>query len=266
MAVEPVPAATVILLREGTVSPEVLLLERHSKSDFLPDLYVFPGGRVDPADHELARELPAENAHAPVPDCDPELARALIVAAIRETYEEAGILLARPKGGSELIDAAHSERLNQHRLDVQGGRASFRELIADEGLELASDLLSVHAHWITPEAVPKRFDTYFFGAIAPAGQVAHHDGVESTDHVWIRPEDALEQSLRKKRRMIFPTLMNLETVAGFANPDAALAASHARPVVPVVPTVQMHEGERRLVISTEAGYSRSWEVLARPPS
>ncbi len=198
MAATPVPAATVILLRDGDVSPEVLLLERHAKSEFLPDLYVFPGGRVDAHDHELSDHLPAggtEAARRALPDTAPELAPALFVAAIRETFEEAGILLARRRGERDLLGAEAAQRLAHHRLDVQGGSLRFGDLVEKEELELASDLLSVHAHWITPELVPRRFDTFFFSALAPEGQLAAHDGIESTDDVWIRPEDALEQDL-----------------------------------------------------------------------
>ena len=269
MAATPDPAATVILLRDGDVSPEVLLLERHAKSEFLPDLYVFPGGRVDPHDHELSERLPpggAMAAHRALPDTAPELAPALFVAAIRETFEEAGILLARRRGSTELLDAEADRGLARHRLDVQGGKARFGDLIEKEDLELAADLLSVHAHWITPELVPRRFDTFFFAALAPEGQLAAHDGIESTDDVWIRPEDALEQARRKERQMIFPTLCNLQTLAGFDDTKQALAASHARPVVTVLPVLHERDGKRFLVIPDEAGYERSEEFLGKAPS
>ena len=258
MAATPVPAATVILLRDGAVSPEVLLLQRHSDSDFLPDLYVFPGGRVDDADRELTDQvtrLSPEEAAKALPPFAPELALAFFVAAIRETFEESGILLARRRGEDLLVDAEHAGRLARHRLDVQSGAHSFRDLIRDEALELAADQMVVHAHWITPEMVPRRFDTLFFSTLAPPGQLAAHDGIESTDHVWIRPEDALEQAERGERRMIFPTLMNLETLAGFSSAARALEASRARPVVPVLPRLVERDGARELVIPSEAGYS-----------
>ena len=268
MPATPVPAATVILLRDGPVSPEVLLLERHSKSDFLPDLYVFPGGRVEDPDRELADrvgQLSHEDAVKALPSVAPELALAFFVAAIRETFEECGILLARRRGEQALIDPEHAARLAHHRLDVQAGASTFRELVLIEDLELAADAMSVHAHWITPEMVPKRFDTLFFGALAPPGQLAAHDGVESTDHVWIRPEDALEQSERGERRMIFPTLLNLETLTGFASAERALEASHARPVVPVLPKLAERDGKRELVIPVEAGYSSARQFAGQVP-
>ena len=266
MAATPVPAATVILLRDGAISPEVLLLERHAKSDFLPDLYVFPGGRVDDGDRDLAdRVTPIASAGADgsFADLEPELAHAYTVAAIRETFEEAGLLLARRRGEDKLIDAAHAQRLARHRLDVQGGVTSFRALVEDEDLLIAADLLGVHAHWITPEMVPRRFDTFFFSAPAPPGQLAAHDGIESTDHVWIRPEDAMQQADRRERQMILPTLANLETLSGFSTAQQALSASQDRPVVPVLPRVELRDGERRLVIPEEAGYRRVEEFLGK---
>jgi hypothetical protein len=109
--------------------------------------------------------------------------------------------------------------------------------------------------------VPQRFDTLFFAALAPAGQLAAHDGVEATDHVWIRPEDALAQYRADERRLIFPTLCNLETLAGFASAEAALSASRRRPLVPVLPRMVERDGERMLVIPEEAGYPTTVEKL-----
>lgn len=243
------------------------MLERHARSEFLPDLYVFPGGRVDPGDHELADRVAgvtAEQACALAPTVAPEAALGFFVAAIRETFEEAGVLLARRRGESDFVSGALVQELSRHRMDIQEGRTSLRSLVEGEDLELAADRLSVHGHWITPEVVPRRFDTLFFAAVAPEGQRAAHDGVESTDCIWIRPEDALAQAKRKERQIIFPTLANLETIAGFAGVDAAMASSYARPVVPVVPTIAGEADHRRLVIPPDAGYPTSEEMLALP--
>ena len=253
----PEPAATVILLREGPVSPEVLMIERHSKSEFLPDLYVFPGGRVEEQDHALADRVAgmtrgdAARLATTVPA---RSAQAFFVAAIRETFEEAGILLARRRGETELIRLEQTG-LERHRLGLQAGKTPFREIVESYDLELAAHLLAVHAHWITPRASPRRYDTLFFTAMAPRGQVARHDGIEATNHVWIRPEDALEQLQVKKRRIILPTALNLETLSGFGNCEDALEASRQRPVVPVTPEVVDRDGRPTLVIPKEAGYS-----------
>jgi 8-oxo-dGTP pyrophosphatase MutT (NUDIX family) len=263
---QPAPAATIILLREARVSPELLMIQRSVKSEFLPDLYVFPGGRVEPSDHDLADRtggFSAARAVAMATTVDPELALGFFVAAIRETYEEAGILLARRRGESHLIDEMMTKRLGKHRLAVQDGSMSFRDVLEREDLELAPDLLAVHAHWITPKVVPHRYDTLFFAAATPRGQLAAHDGLESTSHVWIRPEEALEQATAGERQMVFPTKCNLETLCGHADVDAAVAASSARPVVPIHPRVEPRDGKPMIVIPEEAAYPTSAEPLPK---
>src|SRR5262245_20805635 len=144
MPVEPVPAATVMLLRDAPAGPEVLLLERHSKSEFLPDAYVFPGGRVDDEDHALgARVAGVSGAQASeaLHTVQAELALGFYVAAIRETFEESGLLLARRRGAADLVDAKTAASLAKHRLDVQSGDHSFGDLVVAEDLVLAADLL-----------------------------------------------------------------------------------------------------------------------------
>jgi 8-oxo-dGTP pyrophosphatase MutT (NUDIX family) len=263
----PVPAATVMLLREGARSPEVLMLERHAKSEFLPDLYVFPGGRVDPGDHELADRVGGigpDEACARAHTVDAEQALGFYVAAIRETFEEAGVLLARRRGESAIVAGELVAEISRHRLAMQAGEHSFREIVEEHDLDLAADLLSVHGHWITPEIVPHRFDTLFFLAAAPADHRAAHDGVESSNHVWIRPEDALAQAGRKEHQMIFPQVANLETLSGFTSVAAALRASRERPVVPVTPRVVSEGSARKLVIPADAGYRVTEDALEMP--
>jgi 8-oxo-dGTP pyrophosphatase MutT (NUDIX family) len=181
-------------------------------------------------------------------------AQAFFVAAIRETFEESGILLARRRGQEDLLGVGQIEELSEYRLDLQSGNLRFREIVERFDLELSADRLAVHAHWITPELAPRRFDTVFFTALAPHGQLAQHDGVETTDHTWIRPEDALEQMTTRQRRIILPTAMNLRTLCGFGRADEALEASRLRPVVPVLPALVERDGKRILVIPEEAGY------------
>jgi 8-oxo-dGTP pyrophosphatase MutT (NUDIX family) len=262
--VDPAPASTVILLRDSSSGPEVLMLVRHAKSEFLPDNYVFPGGRVEAEDHELAERvagLSRTEASARLGTVPPDRALGFFVAAIRETYEESGILLARRRGRTELLDAASAAGLARHRLEVQEGEASFRDLVLREDLVLAAELLSVHAHWITPEMSPIRFDTIFFAAQTPAGQKALADGVELTDHVWLRPEQALADFRAKRRQMIIPTWANLETLCGFGCAADALAASRLRPVVPILPTMVERDGKRRVVIPENAGYATIEELV-----
>ncbi|HTO71907.1 MAG TPA: NUDIX hydrolase [Myxococcota bacterium] len=264
MPVEPVPAATVMLLRDSAAGPEVLLLERHAKSEFLPSAYVFPGGRVEADDHALADRvvgLDAAGASRAVGTVPREQALGFFVAAIRETFEECGILLARRRGESALVDAAHAAELARHRLAVQSGEASFRALVLREDLLLAADRLAAHAHWITPEDSPRRFDTVFFAAETPAGHEALHDGVELTDHVWLRPEQGLAEYRAGRRQMILPTWANLETLCGFARSSDALAESHKRTLVPILPVLTQRDGVRRIEIPRGSGYPTVEELL-----
>jgi 8-oxo-dGTP pyrophosphatase MutT (NUDIX family) len=264
MVAIPQPAATVILLRDGPRSPEVLLIERHARSPFLPAMYVFPGGRVEACDLALVERIgsfSAAVARERLPTVPADLALGYFVAAVRETFEEAGILLARRRGSTDLL--GHDVALQERRLAVQSSPAAFRELIESQDLELDLGGLAVHGHWITPERVERRFDTVFFSALAPQGQLAQHDGVESTAHQWVRPEDALEQALRGERQIIFPTACNLETLCGFADAAAALRASHARPVVPVLPRVVQRDARRVLELPPDSGY-RAAPEFSRP--
>jgi 8-oxo-dGTP pyrophosphatase MutT (NUDIX family) len=253
-----------MLLRDTAAGPEVLLLERHAKSEFLPDNYVFPGGRVDDDDFALGARvagISAAEASAALSTVQAEQALGFFVAAIRETFEECGVLLARRRGETKLVDAAHAARLARHRLAVQAGDASFRELVVAEDLVLAADLLATHGHWITPEDSPRRFDTIFFAAETPPGHEARHDGVELTEHVWLRPEQALADYRAGKRQMILPTWANLETLLGFACAHDALLASRRRALVPILPVLTQRDGKRRIEIPRGAGYPTVEELI-----
>jgi 8-oxo-dGTP pyrophosphatase MutT (NUDIX family) len=267
MPATPVPASTVILLRDRAQgAPELLMLERHARSEFLPDMYVFPGGRVEEGDFALSDRvsgLTERGAAALLTTVDPDHAMGFVVAAIRETWEESGILLASRRGEETLIAADRAAELSRHRLEVQDGKRAFRDLIESEDLLLAADRLAVQGHWITPENAPRRFDTLFFATLAPPGQRADADGVENTHHVWTTPEDALELGREGKRQIIFPTACTLETLVGFHSAEAALAAARARPVIPVLPVLVEQDGETRLAIPEEAGYPTSYQVMGR---
>jgi 8-oxo-dGTP pyrophosphatase MutT (NUDIX family) len=238
MPAEAVPAATVILLRDATPSPEVLMLERHSSSEFLPDMYVFPGGRVEEQDGALAGRLSGvdpEELRVRLPQLERESALAFYVAAIRETFEESGIVLARARGDDALVSPERATELSRHRLEVQ-------------------------------KMVPRRFDTLFFTAVAPKGQLAGHDGVEATDHVWIRPEVALERLAARELRIILPTAANLRTLVGFATAQETLESSRHRAIVPVTPRIAERDGRRVLEIPPEAGYEITREMLQEGPT
>ncbi len=126
---------------------------------------------------------------------------------------------------------------------------------------LGADLLATHGHWITPEDSPRRFDTIFFAAETPPGQEALHDGVELTDHVWLRPEQGLAEYRAGRRQMILPTWANLETLLGFGCAADALAASRLRSLVPILPVLKERNGKRRIEIPAGAGYPTLEELL-----
>jgi 8-oxo-dGTP pyrophosphatase MutT (NUDIX family) len=250
--VTPVGAATVLLLREGAHGLEVFMVVRHREIDFASGALVFPGGKVDPGDDEPALQGGGDLAPA---------ALAFRIAAIRETFEEAGVLLARPRGGTDLIDAGRQERIAQRYRDpLHDGAITMREIVAAEDLELACDLLVPFAHWVTPEEQRRRFDTHFFLAAAPEQVAARHDGTESVDSLWIRPADAVADGQAGRRTVIFPTRMNLAKLGRNDNVQAALETARNSAVVTVLPKVRKVEGGRLMQIPLEAGYGVS-EVL-----
>jgi 8-oxo-dGTP pyrophosphatase MutT (NUDIX family) len=251
--VTPVGAATVLLLRDGGGGLEVFMVVRHRNIGFAPGALVFPGGKVDPGDAEPA--LQGDNG-----GLEPA-AHALRVAAIRETFEEAGVLLARPRGSADLIDAQRQESIAQrHRDALHDGAITMHEIVAAEDIELACDLLVPFAHWVTPEGQRGRFDTHFFLAAAPEQVAARHDGTESVDSVWIRPADALADGEAGRRTVVFPTRMNLAKLGRDDSVRAALETARNTTVVTVMPKVRKVEGGRLMQIPLEAGYGVS-EIL-----
>jgi len=243
---------------------EVCMLRRHVDSDFVGGAYVFPGGKVD----DLDRTAHAEEACEGRTDAE---ASALLgvaggglsfwVAALRECFEEAGVLLAYPEGegsGGALVDAAVvevHERLRAWRVEVNAGRVGFLDACREEGLRLAVDRVHYFSHWITPELAPKRYDTRFFVTALPPGQVPVHDDHETTDTVWVRPADALARARAGEFDLIFPTMKNLEAIARFATSTELLQAAAAAERVPaVLPRVVADERGFRILLPGDPGY------------
>src|SRR5262249_23534108 len=165
MGIDAQAAATAIILRDGATGIEAFMVERHHAIDFASGALVFPGGKVDASDRDPAWEEPAK-ASSSGPD------RAYFVAAARESFEGAGLLLARPAGGAAIVCAIEAQRIvHRHRARVLMDAAAFRTVMRAEGLTLACDLMVPFAHWITPETLPKRFDTHFFLITAPIEQI-----------------------------------------------------------------------------------------------
>lgn len=227
----PVPSSTVVLIRDGSHGLETLLLVRRARgSDPFSGASVFPGGVLDASDSDPALAPPAcgfdaERARRELGEILPDdTVRALWVAACRELFEEAGILLARDRDGRP-VSPAQVRRLAPERDRLQSGEGTFREILDRERLVLALDRLLPHAHWITPETQPKRWDTRFFLAAAPAGQAADSDGTETTTATWFRPADALAAYRDGLHVLAPPTFRELEALEPFHTVEDALESS-----------------------------------------
>lgn len=224
--------ATVMLVRDGDHADrplEVFMLRRHPRTAF-GSVHVFPGGVVDVTDH--ATDLDGRCPGLTDADASARLGidhggRAFWVAAIRESFEEAGVLLARHADGRAVrFDHAPEveARFDEHRRQVHAGSRSLLEVLAAEELVLCVDEVRYVSHWITPEGEPKRFDTRFFLARAPEGQAYVHDDDELIGSEWVRPGDALARCEAGDFAMIYPTIASLESIGGFATADELLAA------------------------------------------
>jgi len=224
--------ATVMLVRDGQHAErplEVFMLRRHPSTAF-GSVHVFPGGVVDAADHDpaLDERCPGlDDADASTRLGIPSRGRAFWVAAVREAFEEAGVLLARTPAGDAIRFDGHPDieaRFDEHRRALNAGEASFLEVLAAEGLTLAVDDVRYFSHWITPEGEPKRFDTRFFLARAPEGQVFAHDDRELIGSEWVRPGDALRRHRTGDFAMIGPTIVSLQDIGRFPTVDELLSS------------------------------------------
>jgi 8-oxo-dGTP pyrophosphatase MutT (NUDIX family) len=257
--VTPVPAATLVLLRDRSHGAyEVLLIRRHSASKFAAGDFVFPGGKIEESDgasdavtwchgidaSQAGRALKLEAA--------PQAALGHWVGVIRETFEEVGILLARTQdGGPARIDG---RRLAEYRRACQADHRAFWDMLRAERLTLATDGLVYFAHWITPEVQPLRFDTRFFAAAMPSGQEAVADEQEITEVKWLTPREALDAHARGELSLRNPTVKNLELFDGAPSTAAAIERMRGREIRTVLPRVIMEDDKRRVILPGEPGY------------
>jgi 8-oxo-dGTP pyrophosphatase MutT (NUDIX family) len=251
--VAPRPASTILLLRDAAAQKEieVFMMVRHYEIDFNSGALVFPGGSVDKGDKEI---IANPSLYSGGEGLD-QAALSFRIAAIRETFEESGILLARPKESKSLVDAKRAGEIEAgSRADLCEGKISFLSVLTDNGMLLALDELVPYAHWITPEGMPKRFDTWFFLAAAPPEQLGAHDGKESTDSIWVSPREALEGGETGRFKLPFPTTRNLIKLGKQPNVKTALEDSRGKPVVTVTPVMTKTATGRQLRIPREAGY------------
>jgi 8-oxo-dGTP pyrophosphatase MutT (NUDIX family) len=246
------PASTILLLRDGAKQEiEVFMMVRHHEIEFSSGALVFPGGSVDAGDSEIIAR-PEFYTGGEGRDAA-ELS--FKIAAIRETFEESGILLARPHGSNNLVEAKEAARIAaSHRAALSERKTTFLDVLTDSGMVLALDELVPYARWITPEGMPKRFDTWFFLAAAPPEQFGAHDGRESTDSLWLSPREALAGGESGRFKLPFPTTRNLIKLGKQSNVRAALDDARGKPVVTVMPVMTKLNGGRQLRIPLEAGY------------
>ena len=242
---KPLDSATVILTRDSSQGQyRILLMRRHRDQDFMGGAFVFPGGRLDEGDCDpdlahRARGLTATEAkrRLQTPDVPETRALGLFFAALRETFEEAGVLLAYNQA-AQLVDFAEGEtagRFAAYRLQLHQNRLSLRELAETEGLQFALDLLVPYSHWITPQVESKRFSTRFFLARKPAGQIPFHDTIEMTKSQWITPSEAIELHQAGQILLMPPTLKTVEELNEFDSVDGLFTAARSRKIRTILP-------------------------------
>ena len=250
-AVPILPAATILLLRDDPF--EVLMVRRHHQIDFASGALVFPGGKIHDGDKDLAWENHVEGWAG----VDPQK-RELRIAAIREAYEESGVLLAHHADGRHF---AGDDRATAARDEIAKDKRPFIDLVRELDVKLDLGALSVFARWITPPLTPKRFDTWFYVAVAPKDQLATCDGWETVDAEWIDPAEAIRLGVAGERTVIFPTRMNLQLLAEASSADDAISRAQARKLVTVLPQIEMRDGGRVLTLPKDAGYGDIEEPL-----
>lgn len=261
------PAATVVLLRERAGTLEALLMRRRSTLGFLGGMWVFPGGRMEAADasqEALERVQPTHSrAHLGLRDATgaplaPGIALGHALAACREAFEEAGVLLACDEDGRP-CGAGVAARLAPHREEVTRDARAFVGMLVRERLRLDLGMLCYWSHWITPSAEPKRFDTRFFVAALPEGQSASADLSELTEHAWLSPAAAAAALERGELRMVPPTLYTLEDLAESHARHGSLArmleAETGRETPAVLPRMGAAPGAVNVVMPWDPGYA-----------
>ena len=231
-------AATVMVVRDGADGLEVLMLRRSLASTFVGGAYVFPGGMVDPHDRDPA--VAARCDGLTPSEADEALAMsdgmASWIAAVRECFEEAGVLLAHDRSGAvvSLADPDDVARFDAYRRAVHAGTTTLLDVLEAEDLRIAADRIHYWGHWVTPVGPPRRYDTRFFVCAAPPEQVSFHDEIEMIDSIWTTPAEALARNHRDEITLIFPTYKSLEAIGRFTTTAELLAAASQRGAVPAI--------------------------------
>jgi len=250
-AAAPKDASTVMLVRDGDTGVEVFLLRRVAGMAFAGGMTVFPGGGVDPTDGDADVRWagPSPSWWAERFGVDESRAKALVCAAVRETFEECGVLLAGPTENSVVADTTGYA---EARRQLESRELSFADFLARENLVLRTDLLRPWANWITPVQEGRRYDTRFFVAVLPAGQQADGETSEAAAVAWRTPAAAVEDWREKRSVLLPPTWRQLATLGQFDSVDAILAAEQE--ISPILPELSFVDGKPRVSFPGDAGY------------
>lgn len=243
----PRPAATVVLLRDGDVDIEALLMRRHSRSGFVPGAWVFPGGRVDGADSAP----PLYQRVAGLPS-SPEPESAFWTAALRELFEETGILMARGASGEWSRDASSQGSIESMRCALMDDEVTMMDVLEELDLTLDATGMVHIAHWVTPVVEPRRYDTHFFVAVLPPERTAAADPREMSEAAWLAPTDALERFEGGELPMVFPTVHTLQTLRAFRSTEDVLGSFRDRRVERILPRLVRTASGVAIVIDDDA--------------
>jgi 8-oxo-dGTP pyrophosphatase MutT (NUDIX family) len=253
----PRSAATIAVLRDSDQGVEIYLLRRVSTMAFASGMHVFPGGTVDPRDLEHAADWvgdPPEHWARRFGVEEP-LARGLVFAAIRETFEESGVLLAGP-APDDLVADTSADDWEADRIALVEHRLGFADLLERRGLVARADLVRPWARWITPEFEPRRYDTAFFVAALPDGQRTRHVAGEADAVAWVQPAIALEAVANGAMNVLPPTAALLREISAYETVHDVLAAADDRRIVPITPRPVLDSGQPHVVLPGEPGYER----------
>ena len=250
--VTPRPSAAVVLLRDGERGAEVFMVRRHVRSEFVPDVYVFPGGTVKGDDAETERAPGRCTPLSASESTATALGTGFRVAALRECFEEAGVLLATRDGMPLAWTPDDADRFAAYRQGLNDRTLGLGAIAERERLELSTGELLHWAHWITPEAFPMRFDTHFFLAAMPHDQQAAHDQLETTASVWVTPEVALDRFEQGDFPLVFATIHQLRALQGCASVAEARARFAGAEVRTIRPRVVTSDGVDSIIIPEEA--------------
>ena len=251
----PLASATILLLRDGVEGLEVLMQQRHQEVGDFAGALTFPGGKVVPADSSAAVRARADGVEAHSND---ELAFA--ASAVRETFEECGVLLARQTPDGPLVDRTQAAKTFADRPALDSSALALGDFLAKHDLRLALDHMTPWSHWITPTFLKRRYDTWFYLAAVPEGQVEDAESKETVEMIWIRPQAALDASEAGERSLYFATRLNVLELAGLDSVTSALAHARAKTITVTRPErVEADDGGYMLHLGAESGYG-VWNI------